>query len=530
VTDPTGAPPETEGGPASAGAPVSSFWSLFQGRAKPARDLTLHLSAREGKGLVDKARQAYYWIVNNAVIVPYYDIEFSEGEPAKLAFRTGDELRLPSAASWSSYVLLPLLAFLTCRRALLVGGPGRGKTATALLMGLLAGYSEREMKRAVQHGHPQLTIGDLLGTALPSDLMKAEALEEIRVSWARWLTMRVKIIDEYNRIPTKTQSALLSLMAEGYAELLGQIVETKNSAWFLTANDDEGGGTFQVIEALKDRIDLTVRAMTFNSRFLEKLLERLERDRDPLDLVPRDIVFAAEELDAAHAEIRALPYEPRALRLLEHFVGSLDFCLRGGRDFEHKSKDSLRLAGIPLARVCNEECPLDKMRHVCAQTTAGLSARSFLTVLEMAKALAWFRGRPAVGVDDVRQILPYCLHEKLRPHASGDFFQAAENRVLLSDKVAWIRRMFDMTVARFDEEGRGKSDAGRDLALELEAGLEGVPAPEARRRLDRVRAELERLARGAELNASVYEDAIRLKYVHMRYQNYLHWLERGAGA
>jgi len=510
-------------------APVT-FQSLFQGRAKAAKDLSLHLSARDGKGLVEKARQAYYWIVNNAVIVPYYDIEFSDADPHRLVFRSGDVVRLPTAASWSSYVLLPLLAFLTCRRALLVGGPGRGKTATALLMGLLAGYTELEMKRAVQHGHPQLTIGDLLGTALPSDLMKAEALEDIRVSWSKWLTMRVKIIDEYNRIPTKTQSALLSLMAEGYAELMGQIVETKSSAWFLTANDDEGGGTFQVIEALKDRIDITVRAMPFNSRFLERLLERIEKDRDPVDLMPRDIVFSKEELDRIHVEIRALPYEPRALRLLEHFTGSLDFCLRGSRDFEFKSKDSLRLAGIPLSRVCNEECPLDKTRNVCAQTTAGLSARSFLTVLEMAKALAWFRGRPAVGVEDVRQILPYCLHEKLRPNAAGDFFQAPENKVFLSDKIAWIRHMLDMTIARFDEEGRGKSDPGRALMAELEAGLEGVSAATVRARLAVTRTELDRLVRGAELNATVYEDAIRLKYIHMRYQNYLHWLERGVGA
>ena len=72
--------------------------------------------------------------------------------------------------------------------------------------------------------------------------------------------MRVKIIDEYNRIPTKTQSALLSLMAEGYAETFEQVIHAGKSAWFLTANDDLGGGTFPVIEALKDRIDIVVRS------------------------------------------------------------------------------------------------------------------------------------------------------------------------------------------------------------------------------------------------------------------------------
>lgn len=65
------------------------------------------------------------------------------------------------------------------RRCLLVGGPGRGKTASAILMGVLAGYPLREVRRAMQHGHPQLTISDLLGTPLPADLIKAERMTDI---------------------------------------------------------------------------------------------------------------------------------------------------------------------------------------------------------------------------------------------------------------------------------------------------------------------------------------------------------------
>ena len=507
----------------------ASFWELLKGRARVDADLNLHLSERDGATLTDKARQAYYWIVNNAVIVPYYDIEFSDGPPSTFSFATGDEVRLPSAASYSSYVLLPLLTFLTCRRALLVGGPGRGKTATAVLMGLLAGYSEDEMKRAVQHGHPQLTISDLLGAPLPSDMLEAQSLHDIRVSWREWLSLRVKVIDEYNRIPTKTQSALLSLMSEGYAEMLGQVIETHNSAWFLTANDDAGGGTFDVIDALKDRIDVTIRAMTFNSRFLDTLLDRIESGANPLGLIPSDIVFTHAELDEAHAAIRAMPFDTSAMRVLELFVGGLDFCQRASKEFEFKSKDALRLAGIPLSRVCNEECPLDKHSHPCAQTNFGLSVRSYLTIIEMAKALAWFRGAAQVGVDDLRQIVPYCLHEKLDPNAAGDFFQEPNNRVFLSDKIAWIRQLLDMSIRSFEASGRAKSDPGRELMLELERGLDGVSAKDARARLAKVRSMIEEQARRSELNATVYEDIIRLKYVYMRYQNYLQWLQTGQG-
>lgn len=505
-----------------------SFEDLITGRAGISEHLQLHLSARDGPGLADKLRQAYYWIVNNAVIVPYYDVAFGADQGRTFRFPNGDAFVLPRGAAWSSYVLFPLLTFATGSRALLVGGPGKGKTATAVLMGLLAGYTEAEVKRAVQHGHPQLTVADLLGNPMPSDLMAARTMDEIRIAWREWISMRVKIIDEYNRIPTRTQSALLSLLAEGYAEMLGQTVEAGNGAWFLTANDDAGGGTFQVIEALKDRIDVTIRAMSFNSRFLPRLLARLEADQSPTDLVPRDIVFTPDEMLRMRSAIRAMPFETPALRRLEFFVGSLDFCQRASVDFEAKSKDTLKLAGIPLHTVCNEDCPLDKHQHVCAQTVEGLSVRSYLTVMTFAKALAFFRGAEAVTPEDIRQILPYVLHEKLTANRRGDFFTDDRHRPYLHDKVAWIRQMWDRSIDRYDRADRDRADPGRALLAELDAGLEGVGRAEVERRMAKVEAAIADLCAGGELSAPVFEDLVRLKYVYLRYQNYLRWLVRGA--
>ncbi|HEY8089678.1 MAG TPA: hypothetical protein VIF09_17580, partial [Polyangiaceae bacterium] len=155
--------------------------------------------------LDEKLRQAYFWIVNSAILSPYYDIEYLDGPPLEYTF--GDSkarVTLPTAQSYSSFVLLPLLNLAVRRRCLLVGGPGRGKTASAILMGLLAGYPLREVKRGIQHGQPQMTVTDLLGNPLPKDLVNAESADDIRISWRKWLGMRVKIIDEYNRIPTRT--------------------------------------------------------------------------------------------------------------------------------------------------------------------------------------------------------------------------------------------------------------------------------------------------------------------------------------
>ncbi|MCA9538664.1 MAG: AAA family ATPase [Myxococcales bacterium] len=516
--------------PSGLGPGGLGFAALLSGRAEVSPSLTLHLSDRDGPGLADKLRQAYYWIVNNAVIVPYYDVAFAAEEGRRFDFPNGDAFVLPAGPAWSSYVLFPLLTFAAGRRALLVGGPGRGKTATALLMGLLAGYAEAEVQRAVQHGHPQLTIADLLGNPMPSDLMAARTMDEIRIAWRRWITMRVKIIDEYNRIPTRTQSALLSLMAEGYAEMLGQTVEAGQGAWFLTANDDTGGGTFQVIEALKDRIDITIRAMTFNSRFLPKLLERLEADSNPANVVPADIIFSEAEMDRMRAAIRAVPFETSALRRLEFFVGSLDFCQRASADFEAKSKDTLKLAGVALHSVCNEDCPLDKHEHVCSQTVEGLSVRSYLTVMTFAKAIAFFRGAEAVTAEDVRQVLPFVLHEKLSANRRGDFFTDDRHQIYLRDKVAWIRQMWDRAMAQYDRADREQNDAGRALLAELDAGLEGVGRSEVEKRLRNVERAIADLCQGGELSAAVYEDLVRLKYIYLRYQNYLRWLTRAEDA
>ena len=158
-------------------------------------------------------------------------------------------------------------------------------------MGLLAGYSLKEVRRAIQRGQPQMTIADLLGNALPADLVAARSMDGITIAWRKWLSMRIRIIDEYNRIPTRTQSALLTIMADNYAEILDQVYECPEAAWYLTANDDAGGGTYQVIEALRDRIDVVVKALNFNTRFLKALLDRIEEGYSPEHIVPSEIIF-----------------------------------------------------------------------------------------------------------------------------------------------------------------------------------------------------------------------------------------------
>lgn len=493
---------------------------LYQG---PVADV---VAEERRQSLGEKLRQAYFWIANTAIISPYYDIEFDDG-PSK-TFVFGDQksvLKLPSGQSYSSFVLLPLLNLVLRRRCLLVGGPGRGKTASAILMGVLAGYSIQDIKRAIQHGQPQMTIADLLGNALPSSMVHARNMDEIQIAWRKWLGMRVKIVDEFNRIPTRTQSALLTVMADNYAEIFDQIYECPESAWYLTANDEAGGGTYQVIEALRDRIDIVVKALHFNTRFLGELLERIEQDIKPEEVVPSQIIFSEEEISEIHREILAVRLPGELRRRIEFFTSQFEFCDQAAEQFEYKTKDTTKLAGIDFDRVAAQDTGKDKVKDLGSQTKNGLSVRSLMTVLVFAKAVSYFRGLNEVSFEDIRQILPFVLHDKLIQNPDSPFFETANNGALRYDKVGWIRKLFDLSCAEYDRINLDREDPVGELQRQFELGLDGVQENEVRARLVKIERVLAEWSQGRKVYGHLYDDILKLKYLHQRYTNYLKWLQ-----
>lgn len=475
--------------------------------------------------LDEKLRQAYFWIVNKAIISPHYDIEYNDGPPQ--TYTVGDSRRvltLPSGQSYSSFVLLPLLTFATRRKCLFIGGPGRGKTASAILMGVLAGTPVRDVRRAMQHGHPQMTIADLLGNPLPADLVNAQDMAQIRIAWRAWLSMRVKIIDEYNRIPTRTQSALLTVMGDNYAEVLNHVFECPESAWYLTANDEQGGGTYEVIEALRDRIDVIVQALSFNPRFLEELLVRIEEDLRPEELLPQELVFSADEIDSMGTAIRAVAVPQDVRRRLEFFASQFEMAEMAGGQFEYMTKDTARLSGIAWHELAAADNGRDRMKDLGCQTRNGVSVRNLMTLLLFAKALAWFRGNDNVELEDLRQILPFVLHDKLQPDPDAPFFALPENAAYRTDRVSWLRRLFDLSNDEYARLDLDRNDAVGDMARQFALGLDGVSERETRSRLTRIEKLVGERVKGRKLYGHLYDDLLKLKYLHQRYTNYLAWL------
>lgn len=483
-----------------------------------------------GVALDEKLRQAYFWVVNTAILSPHYDLEFEAGPSP--TYELGDSrarLRLPSDQSYSSFVLLPLLTFAVRGRCLLLGGPGRGKTASAVLMGVIAGYPVSEVRRAMQHGHPQLTVSDLFGTPLPRGLVQAESLADVEVAWRSWLGMRVRIIDEYNRIPTRTQSALLTVLADGYVEVYDQVYETGDAAWYLTANDDAGGGTYQVVEALRDRIDVVVHALPFNNRFLGHLIARAEQRVRPERAVPPGIVFDGEEHERLHREVLQVRVPQDVRRRLEFFASQFELLERAGLQFEYRTKDTARLAGIDPHLLSVADTGRDRLADVGAQTLNGLSVRALQSLVAYAKAMAYFRGRPEVGLEDLRAVLPFVLHDKLTPDPDAPAFDDEGREGLRSDRVSWLRDLFDTTCAQYDALGLDDSDPVADVLAALEAGVDGLSEAEVLQRMAQIESMLAAWQDGRKLHGHLYDDAMVLKYVHQRYTNYLMWLRWSAG-
>ncbi|MDF1667772.1 MAG: hypothetical protein P1V97_38905, partial [Planctomycetota bacterium] len=160
-----------------------------------------------------------------------------------------------------------------------------------------------------------------------------------------------------------------------------------------------------------------------------------------------------------------------------------------------------------------EDCPLDKHENLCSQTESGVSARCYESLFHYAKALAYFRGHKEVSRDDIRQLLPWILHDKLPVNPQSQFFQKSENKSYLTDKVSWIQQIFDRATQQFAAYEPIREPINV-LKKKHEAGLDHLSTAEIRARIGEIEKCLEGLLKKNELNGPLYEDLILLKSLH----------------
>ena len=193
--------------------------------------------------------------------------------------------------------------------------------------------------------------------------------------------------------------------------------------------------------------------------------------------------------------------------------------------WEYKTKDTARLSGADWTAVTALETGRDRLKDVGCQTRNGLSVRVLTTLFVYAKALAYFRGNRVVELEDVRQVLPFVLHDKLLPDLDAPFFTAAGNASFRTDRVGWLRRVFDLSCADYDRLNLDRDDPVAQLAAEFRRGLSGVTEAQTRARLVAIERLVTEWSKGKKLYGHLYDDLLVLKYLHQRYTNYLRWLK-----
>jgi hypothetical protein len=147
-----------------------------------------------------------------------------------------------------------------------------------------------------------------------------------------------------------------------------------------------------------------------------------------------------------------------------------------------------------------------------------------MTSLVLCKAMAYFRGSAEVSLEDIRQVLPFVLHDKLVPNHDAPFFEAAGNGPLRIDRIGWIRELFDLACAEFDRLDIDRNDPLEPLEAAFARGLDGLSEKDTRKVLTQIEHLLTAWAKGKKLYGNVFDDVLKLKYLHQRYTNYLRWL------
>src|SRR5690606_33148164 len=109
----------------------------------------------------------------------------------------------------------------------------------------------------------------------------------------------------------------------------------------------------------------------------------------------------------------------------------------------YMTKDTARLAAIDWAQLVAADNGRDRLKDLGCQTLNGLSVRNLMTLIIYAKSLAYFRGNASVELEDLRQILPFVLNDKLSPDLDAPFFAIPQNAAFRSDSISWLRHLFD---------------------------------------------------------------------------------------
>ena len=282
-----------------------------------------------------------------------------------------------------------LIAVLCQGHALLEGVPGIAKTLTVKALGRLLGLGFQRVQAT-----PDLMPADILGTSI------LKPGTDTFTFHAGPVFTDLLLVDEINRMPPRTQAALLECMEE--RQVTSDGVRRPLPSWFTvfaTQNPVDFEGTYPLPEAQLDRFLMKIRVAYPTEAEEIEILHRHHAataagllDDAAIQPIPAGL------LAAARAEVHAIRIEPELYTYI-----------------------------LALARRTREWPAL----------LLGASPRAALSLMLVAQAAAAFDGRDYLVPDDVkRAVLPVLRHRvMLKPEAELEGFDA--DRVL-TDVIAAV--------------------------------------------------------------------------------------------
>jgi MoxR-like ATPase len=261
-------------------------------------------------------------------------------------------------------VKLIITALLADGHVLIEGVPGVAKTLTAKLVAksVDAGFSRIQFT-------PDLMPSDVLGTPV---FNPKEAIFEFKKGP---VFSNIVLVDEINRAPAKTQSALLEIMEERQATVDGKTYPMPAPFMVLaTQNPIEQEGTYRLPEAQLDRFLFKIVVPYPNEAEEMIILTQFHNmgNIQPMDMIKP--VLGGQQVTALRQQIRTLIIEERLLQ----FIARLIHHTRN-----HKS--------IYL----------------------GASPRASLAIMNGSKAMAAMHGRDFVTPEDILEVVTPILRHRI---------------------------------------------------------------------------------------------------------------------
>ncbi len=259
---------------------------------------------------------------------------------------------------------LLLVGLLSKGHVLVEGVPGVAKTLSAKL---IAKAINTDFSR-IQFT-PDLMPSDVLGTTV-FNMSKSEFEFNKGPIFSN-----IVLIDEINRAPAKTQSALFEVMEEYQVSVDGNTYGMDAPFWVLaTQNPIEHEGTYRLPEAQLDRFMLKIEFGYPNEDEELQILNLKQEQKGKAEVLDVQSIVDAAQINLAQELIQSVIVEDNIRKYIVQII--------------HSTRKN---PGIIL----------------------GASPRATIAVMTASKAMAAIKGRDFVTPDDVKEVVISVLHHRI---------------------------------------------------------------------------------------------------------------------